>query len=268
MAVLMVGLCCVLGFDQFSELTKPLKNAKEKVAVEKISIAENTTKPLTEEDKFLKAEIAKHGSTTVDFRHGKQVTIQGKKYDIAFEKFNTKINPSKIVYTSDKGDSFEYDIKTGELCNVTIKSNIVEKTNESIDMATAHKIALEYFPNDCDINEYTNTKLIESKDGYAIWYTKYIGQYMTTDAFCVKVGFDGSLVYINDATNVFDGKTIDFNEDFVTAKIQDFLNQKEGLEISNAVILVEDDVVCVDCSCNYISGDSSTSAFHVSIPLE
>ena len=223
---------------------------------------------LSEKDKELKAEIAKYSDTTVDFRYNKNVTIQGNSYDIVFEQFSTKENPKKIIYKNDLGDTFGYDIKTGKLCDITLESNIVEKTSDSIDIETAQKIALEYFPDDCNVNEYTVTESTEVENGYAIWYTRYIGKYMTTDAFRTQIGFDGSIIHINDSTDVFDGKNLDFDEDFITAKVEEYVNAHEGVKIGNTIILVDNGRVCIDCVCEYLYDDVSISKHHTNIPLE
>ena len=232
---------------------------------ETLSVVESE---LTVEDKTLQAEIAKYSESTVDFRAKKQETIHGKSYDIFFDKFNAKDNPNKIVYKNEYGDSFEYDIETGKLCNITLVSNVVKKTVDSIDIKVAHKIALEYFPKDCNINEYTNDMSRECDDGYIFYYTRYVGKYMTTDAFRIVIGFDGSIVDINDATDVFEDKNINFDESYVDAKIAEYTQGKEGLELGIVVILQNEGKICADCSFEQTLSNGAVSAYHISIPLE
>ncbi len=291
--VLLIGLGCAFGFDNVSELTQNLKNSNketvetfivgngEQFSTEKTQISQGSQKaeseitstrtdiqPLTEDDNILKTEISKYSNTTVDFRYNKQENIQGKGYDISFSGFSSNYNPTKVVYKNDVGDEFEYDIETGKLCNITLESNVVEKNVDSIDIEAAQKIALEYFPKGCNINEYTNDLCVESKDGYAVWYTRFIGKYITTDAFRIKIGFDGSIVYINDATDVFEGKNINFDESYVDAKIAEYINGEENLELESVVILEDNGQICACCSFSQTFSSGAISAYNINIPIK
>lgn len=203
---------------------------------------------LSTEDKALKTKIAKYSDTKVDFRHNKQEIVQGKAYDISFLELNDETDPSKVIYGNNSGDEFEYDIETGKLYYATIDSNVVEKTDDSIDIEAAHKIALSFFPEDCDIKEYDDYSSREGNNGYYFCYTRYIGQYMTTDSFSITIGFDGSVVNVRDSTDEFDGKNIDFDEEFVNSKIQEFAKEKGIAQIQGDVILVSEGKTRVSCS--------------------
>lgn len=296
--VLMLGfilaLCVLVGFATIEELNENFKSdiqerlvdntnetngeleydePKNQITGEQSFINEEvienaTSEVLTEKDKLVKSEISKYSDTMIDFRYNKKEIIQDKSYNITFSKFSSNYNPSKVIYKNDLGNSFEYDINTGKLCNVTIKTNIVNKTTDSIDMDTAHKIALEHFPDDCDISEYTNDVRKERENGYVFWYTRYIGKYMTTDAFRIQIGFDGSIIDINDATDVFDGKALDFDEKFVSSKIQKHVSEKENVSIESVIILVSDEKICADCSCKQTLTNNEVSTYHINIPLE
>ena len=305
-AVLLIGFCCAFGFGYAPELTQNLNSNKEitsakmdvkenelqslaeddknaeaktdeysdtvnsnkEITGTKTAVKENELQPLTDDDKKVKAKIAEYSDTVVDFRQKKQENIQGKNYDISFVKFNSNEDPNKIIYENSLGDSFEYDIETGKLCNITLESNVVEKTVDSIDIDAAHKIALEYFPKDCNINEYTNDMSRECDDGYIFYYTRYVGKYMTTDAFRIVIGFDGSIVDINDATDVFEGKNINFDESYVDEKIAEYTQGKDDLELGMVVILQNEGKICADCSFEQSLSNGAVSAYRLTIPLE
>ena len=222
---------------------------------------------LTVEDKALQTQIAKYSNTKVDFRYNKQQKIQDETYDISFIKLNDETNPDKVVYANEHDDEFEYDIKTGKLYYATIGSNIVEKTTDSIDIKTANKIALDFFPNDCNINEYKNYSR-ENENGYYFCYTRYIGQYLTTDSFSITIGFDGSVVHFKDSTDEFDGIDISFDDDFIAAKVQEFLNEKENIEVVPDIILVSDGELCIYCSCEEKLSTGAVYEYITKISLE
>lgn len=237
------------------------------VFAEQIINTEKTFEGLPEEDKAVKTQIAKYSDTKIDFRKNMQEKLQDKTYDISFVELNDDTNPDKVVYANDLGDEFEYDIETGKLYYATVGSNIVEKTTDSIDIKTANKIALGFFPKDCNINEYKNYSR-EKEDGYYFCYTRHIGQYMTTDAFSITIGFDGSVVHFKDSTDEFDGIDINFDDDFIDAKVQEFLNGKENIQVVPDIILVSEGKLCMYCSCKEKLSAGDVYEYITKIPLE
>lgn len=230
--------------------------------------------PLTEEDKALQAEIAKHSNTKVDFRYNRQEKLGDVTYNMSFLEIKSIGNG--VIYTNELGDEFKYDIDTGEIVNVVLDSNVVTKTESSIDIDTAHKIALEYFPKDKDINEYKQSIYTEDEDGYVIWYTRYIGKYQTTDAFRIKLSFEGKPIYITYATKLTNAmklstnKKLNFDEEFITSKIKNFEKEKniENADYNNAIVLTKDGNFYVSVAYEIVTDSGTKSCFVTDIPLE
>lgn len=230
--------------------------------------------PLTEEDKALQAEIAKHSNTKVDFRYNRQEKLGDVTYNMSFLEIKSIGNG--VIYTNELGDEFKYDIDTGEIVNVVLDSNVVTKTESSIDIDTAHKIALEYFPKDKDINEYKQSIYKEDEDGYVIWYTRYIGKYQTTDAFRIKLSFEGKPIYITYATKLTNAiklstnKKLNFDEEFITSKIKNYEEGKgiTNVDYDNAIVLTKDGNFYVSVAYEIVTDSGTKSCFVTDIPLE
>lgn len=206
-------------------------------------------KDLSDEDIVLKTKIAEISDTKVDFRHNKQEEVQGKKYDISFSEFNSNESAVRqVVYKNDLNDEFKYNIKTGKLYEFDIDSIVVEKTEDSIDIDTAHKIALEYLPKNCNIDEYTQRAYKETESGYFFWYERYIGKYSTMDSFSIVVGFDGLVVSYKDATEDIDWKKIDIDEKHINAKIKEYADKHGISQIQGDYVCLYKEKVCVWCS--------------------
>ena len=206
-------------------------------------------KDLTEQDIELKTKIAEISDTKADFRHNKQERIQNKTHDISFEKFNSTNSAVRLaIYTNAAGDEFEYDLKTGKLVQVEMDSNVVVKTDDSIDIDTAHKIALEYFPDDCDINDYKQLAYDEREKGYFFWYARYIGEYWTMDSFSMMVGYDGSIVSYKDTTDDINWKKLDIDEKYINAKIQEYAKKKGITQIKGDYVCIYKGKVCIYCT--------------------
>lgn len=204
---------------------------------------------LSEEDKELKTKIAEISDTKVDFRHNKQETFENETYDVSFKEFNSENSEIReIIYANDLGDEFKYDIKTGKLCEARIISKVVEKNDNSIDVETAHKIALEYFPKNIDVSQYTQIASKEMEKGYFFWYRRYIGKYETMDGFSVTVGYDGAIVTYHDTTDCIDWKKLDIDEDYIDSKIQEYASENGITEITGDYISTHQGKVCVWCS--------------------
>ena len=231
---------------------------------------------LTVEDKALQTQIAMYSDTKVDFRYNKQEKLLDETYEIYFSKFNSEYNPTQLTYTNDSGDEFNYKIETGKLVNVVFNSNIVKKTDDSIDINTAHKLALKYFPKDLEINQYTKNIYEEDEDGYVFWYTRYIGKYQTTDAFRIKMSFEGKPIYITyatkltDAINLSTNKKVSFDEEFITSKIKNFEkeNNIENADYDNAIVLTKDGKFYVSIYYETVTDSGAESCFTTDIPLE
>ncbi len=233
------------------------------LTIEKLPESES----LSAEDKAVKTEISKHIDTAVDFRYNKQEVLQDKTFDITFSELNATTNADKVIYKNNLGDEFKYDINTGELAVVKIDSAVTEKTNNSIDISTAYEIARTYVSKECNIDEYTVDVYEESEEGYVFWYVRYIGGYATSDAFRIKIGFDGSIVYFNNTTSTFAGKNLGFSKDFIDKKINETLGDK-NIEVGTITINLHDNKVCVICSYTMTDESGGKSGLNTIIPLE
>ena len=230
--------------------------------------------PLTEEDKALQAKIAEYSNTKVDFRYNRQEKLGDVTYNMSFLEIKSIGNG--VIYTNELGDEFKYDIDTGEIVNVVLDSNVVTKTESSIDIDTAHKIALEYFPKDKDIDEYKQSIYKEDEDGYVIWYTRYIGKYQTTDAFRIKLSFEGKPIYItyatklSDAIKLYKNKNTNFDEEFITSKIKNYEEGKgiTNVDYDNAIVLTKDGNFYVSVAYEIVTDSGTKSCFVTDIPLE
>lgn len=232
-------------------------------------IPEEKLQNLSEEDKVVKLEIAKYSDTEVDFRKNMQTKILDKAYETSFVGIN-EYNNQKAVYTNEAGDKFEYDIETGKLWTAEIKSNIDEKRDTDIGIDEAHKIAMKLLPDDVDLDEYTQYAYSKTGKGYFFWYIRYFGKYRSTDSFSATIGFDGSLVDLNDSTHIFKGKNMDFDEKYITAKIDKFAKEKGAVNIryDYATVLLESGEICVDISYDIEYDDGTTGWFGTTVKLE
>ncbi len=226
---------------------------------------------LSEEDKAVKAEINKHIYTEVDFRKNMQQKILGKTYDIYFVKLNKEYEPTRVIYTNDLGDDFEFDIITGYLCEAFINSNMVEESDDSIDIDTAYNIALKLLPEGISIDNYTQLEYRKSAKGYLFEYKKYIGKYRTTSSFRATIGYDGSVVDFRDSTYQYVGKNIDLDEEYVTSKIDEFAKKENAVNVKydDAFVSIERGKVCARVYYETASGECECSMRHVMcVPLE
>ena len=202
-------------------------------------ISEEKLENLSEEDKEVKLEIAKYSDADVDFRKNMQTKILDKTYETSFVGVN-EYNNKKVVYANEVGDEFEYDIETGKLWTADIRSNSNKKRDADIGIDKAHEIAMKFLSDDVDIDEYTRYAYCETSKGYFFWYIRYFGKYRSTDSFSATIGFDGSLVDLNDSTHIFNGKDIDFDEKYITAKIDELVKDKnaQNVDYDDATILL------------------------------
>lgn len=233
-------------------------------------ILEEKLQNLSEEDKAVKTEIAKYSDTEVDFRKNMQTKILDETYETSFVGLN-EYNTQKVVYTNENGDEFEYDVETGKLCEAVISSNRVSKSEDSIDIDTAHKIALKLLPEDVNIDEYTQYAYRQTSKGYFFWYIRYFGKYRSTDSFSATIGFDGSVVDLSDSTHEFSDKNINFDEEYITLKIDEFVkeNGADSVDFDHATVLMSNGKVCVSVGYEYINEEGIVTASLVSdIPLE
>lgn len=176
---------------------------------------------LSAEDKAVKAEIAKYSNTNFDFRYARQENIKDKTFDLTFSEVEQVAGYKRILYKNDFGDEFVYNIDNGRLRYATIKSEVVEKTDGSINQAMALKIAEEYVGTQCDKEKYMLDQQKEIESGYYFCFTRYIGGYPSSDRYSIQVGYDKAIVYFSDFTDTFVGKDLNYTKEFIDSKIKE-----------------------------------------------
>lgn len=234
---------------------------------ENLSEATETT-VLSNEDKAVKAEIEKYVITNIDFRKNKQEHIGKRTYDLTFAEVNSSAD-FDIIYKNEYDDTFRYDINTGELSYVNIRSAIVEKCEESIDIVSAEKIAYDYISERCNINEYTLDLSEESEECFEFSYRRYICGYKTADVFAVNINFDGEIIYIINNTSVFENfdiSQIKIDEKWINTKIAEIPNFEEyidSIDYSSIIIMEKDEKIQLRFRLN----DDNAIGFYY-IPIE
>lgn len=256
---LALGLCIFVGFDRLSGTTDVDENTKQSNSVMEIEIFDNSSQTalneqvsnevvnsevLLIEDKIVKSEISKYSNTTVDFRYNKQETIQGKEFNLTFEKIDSLNDYKRTIYTNDSCDEFVYNTDNGKLRYAVIESAVTEKVAESIDKAAAKKKAEEYVFAKCNISDYTIDQEKETDKGYYFCFTRYIATYPSNDRYSVQIGYDGSIVYISDFTDTFDGKNINYDKAFIDAKIKEHSDETK-VDWSSVTVRLEEGKVAV-----------------------
>lgn len=187
----------------------------------------SATEILSDEDKAVKAEIAKHRETDIDFRYNKQETIKGKTFDVAFAEIEYATDYKRVLYKNSFGDEFAYDTDNGKLRYAVMESAVVPKTTESINQEKAQAIAVEYVSSNCNIDKYTMDQCKEIDSGYYFCFTRYIGSYPSSDRYGIQIGYNGDVVYLSDNTYVFSNKNIDFDKNFIDAKIKEHSDESK-----------------------------------------
>ena len=222
---------------------------------------------LSAEDKAVKAEIAKYNKNAADFKHKKQEKIADIKYDLTFDRVGyaetDKENADRITYKTSDSDQFVYNANTGKLRFIGFDSNYteenIEKSEKSIDIATAEKIAYKYASQMCDISNYTLNKSEERFVGYTFQYSKFVDGYRTADNVCVDIGFGGDVLYVGIFTDTFDGIELKINKDWISKKINEALANYDNAEVQDKRIMVYEGKPCLEV---IISRENAKSTVH------
>ena len=213
------------------------------------------TETLSAEDKKVQNEIAKYSSANVDFRNKKHESLNGKDFDLTFSEIESVDNINRVIYKNNSDDEFAYNIGNGKLRYAVINSAVTTKTEKSVDKQTAQQIATEYVSAKLNIADYKIDNYKETDDGHYFCFVRYIGGYPSTDKYSIQIGFDGSVVYISDFTDTFDGKKIDYDKAFIDEKIKantdeskvDWSSVNINLndnKVTVFVTLTEDNAIC------------------------
>lgn len=214
-----------------------------------------STEVLSAEDKKVKNEIAKYSSANVDFRYEKHESLNGKNIDLTFSEIESTDNTNRVIYKNNSGDEFAYNIGNGKLRYAVINSAVTTKTEKSVDKQSAQQIATEYVSAKLNIADYKIDNYKETDDGHYFCFVRYIGGYPSTDKYSIQIGFDGSVVYISDFTDTFDGKKIDYDKAFIDEKIKANTDESKvdwnsvninlnDNKVTVFVTLTEDNAIC------------------------
>lgn len=201
--------------------------------------ATNEVQVLSDKDKAVKAEIAQHSDTNVDFRFKKQQIFDEKNYDLTFSKIGCITSDeitSNITYTNDNGDEVSYDLDTGRITMVYLRSNETKKTESSIDMLKAESIAYGIASKNCDIDKYVLESKEERDNGYMFSYCKRIYGYRTNDRVRVLVGFDGAIVSATIRFYAIDEETLNVDKEWYESEIKKAKEKDTKVEIEDAWI--------------------------------
>lgn len=236
-----------------------------------------TLPELSAEDKAVKAEIAKHIDTKVDFRYNRQETIGEKTYILTFKKVEIDAakndESQRIIYSTKNGDNFIYNIKKGNLIMAYFTSAITSKTESSIDILLAEKIAYVLAKDFGNINNYNLSEKNELSYGYSFKYNKYVENYKTSEGVTITIGFNGDVVMVEDWTDIFDGIELTIDENWVNIKLQEVLAKYEAgtAEITDKWISAENGKPCLMVEVAYgvaPDGTIGTAATVYTFPFE
>lgn len=243
---------------------------------------------LTEQDKSVKAEIAKHTNNAADFRYNRQEIFNGTTYTLTFSKMgktvtvsNSETNtPTKltenedknITYTNANGDEFAYNLQSGTLCLVELNSLKTEKTDTSIDITAAEKTATDFITATFPTESFSLNKKHNNDYGYRFVYSKYISDYRTDECIGVTVGFDGKIVLVTYEDEVYLSKDLVIDKEKINAQInaelETLTNKGIKCELQDQYINIEDNGKIYLCyKINQESSDGVTEASLNSILL-
>lgn len=222
---------------------------EENNKVESIEYAEEK-EILSEEDMIVNAEIAKYNDNAASFTQKKQEKIGTKEYTLVFEQVGFSSTggdeSERVTYKTSSKDYFIYNVKTGNLESAILLSNYVEKTENSIDIDFAEKIARETISQKCDIDKYVLYEKREVFDGYIFKYGKYIGDYRTAEGVNITVAFNGEISNIGLWTDIFDGIDVKIDEDWINAKLKEvILHYTDAVTVIDKWISVENNKACL-----------------------
>ena len=211
---------------------------------------------LSNKDELVKAEISNHIDTAIEFRYSKQEKIQSREFNLSFsgvEEFQQK--KELISYKNEFEDEFLYKADTGKLFLARINSNIVQKTEKSIDLNIAQKTAEEYVIKNYADNEMILSQFQEVGEGYFFEYSKFLFEYKTNATFEIIVSFDGDIVYIRDSADLLDNVAENIEEALIEQRHREVADKcaEEGAEIKKVSLLIENNKIYLVSTISYNS---------------
>lgn len=226
-AVALGGECGIIKKDEpISSGESEKENLSQKTDKNTESIVIEETETLSAEDKALKAEIAKISDTKVDFRVNKQDKIGGKTYNMTYKE----LGDAAILYTStlDNGKEakFTYNLKSGKLRQVVALTDGYTKTENSITLEQARKIAVNIAEQYCDISVYPLVEEKENMQFYQFIFSKKIGGYIAAEGIVVDLDFNGDIYILQVCLDVFENEDFIIDENKLLVALEDKLNKE------------------------------------------
>ncbi|MBQ8204074.1 MAG: hypothetical protein IJZ75_07335 [Clostridia bacterium] len=207
--------------EENSLTTETTQNPEESTEI----IVIEETETLSAEDKALKAEIAKISDTKIDFRAQRQDKIGAKTYTSTYKELVDGKYP-RIIYESKlengKNAIFEYSVNSGNL-TMAFTPTRVSKTENSITLEEAQKIATNIAKQYCDTSVYKLSKAKESYMFYEFAFARYISGYETAEGVYINIDFNGDLYLLTIGTNIFEDKDFTVDEAKLTAALEKYL---------------------------------------------
>ena len=179
------------------------------------------------------SKMINNSQSVADDKTPKEVTIQGKAFNVKYQKTEKASGVQmhdRNNYIADDKSVADYDVKTGQLVYLVMKSvenNPNESTNNRITAEQATVIAQDYIKTQCDISKYTFISANYNEyTGYSIYYDKIFAGYQTTEGITVSITLGGEIHSFIYNPYVFDNidPQIKIDETNLIKKLDDLIN--------------------------------------------
>ena len=227
--ILSIVLCVVLAGAAVAVGGEGKIFNKEDVVSEPVSETTETEKPveaeaLTAEDKALKAEIAKINDTKIDFRVKRQETIGNKTYNMSYKELSKNAIMYSLPLDNGNEAEFTYYLKSGKLFQVIAPTDGYRKTEQSITLDEARKIAVNIAKQYCDTTVYQITTEEERMQFYEFIFSKKISGYNTADGIRLNLDFNGDIYILQVCTDIFKDENFVIDEATLVSKLENEIN--------------------------------------------
>ncbi len=225
---------------------------------------------LSAEDKALKAEIAKISDTKVDFRTKKQDKIGNKTYNMSYKELSKNAIMYSLPLDNGNEAEFTYYLKSGKLFQVIAPTDGYRKTEQSITLDEARKIAVNIAKQYCDTTVYQITTEEERMQFYEFIFSKKISGYNTADGIRLNLDFNGDIYILQVCTDIFKDENFVIDEATLVSKLENEINtefpDREGYTVDEQRISVSEGKPVMEYYVT-INGSSPISTIY-SIPIE
>ena len=199
---------------------------------------------LSAEDKALKAEIAKVNDTKIDFRTKKQDKIGNKTYDMTYKELGNNAIMYSLTLDNGKEAEFTYHLKSGKLLQVIAPTGGLTKTEQSITLEEARKIAVNIAKQYCDFSVYQITEEEERFLSYHFVFSKKILGYNTADGIQLDLNFNGDIYILQVCTDIFKNENFVIDEATIVSELENKINtefpDREGYTVDEQRISVSE----------------------------